>query len=57
MRMYLTNEQRMMAHYQDQLNQLGFTDLDHLTYGELKHKLTIERMRNINYESESNKYF
>ena len=57
MLMYLTNEQRMMAHYQDQLNKLGFTDLDHLTYEELKHKLTIERMRNINYESESNQYF
>jgi len=57
MKLYLTNEQRMMAHFQDQLNKLGFTDLDHLTYGELRHKLTIERMKNINYECESNQFF
>ena len=57
MKLYLTDEERMMAHFQDQLNKLGFTDLDHLSYEELRHKLTIERMKIINYESESNQYF
>jgi len=57
MKLYLTDEERMMAHFQDQLNKLGFKDLDHLSYEELRYKLTIERMKNINYESESNKYF
>jgi len=57
MKVYLTDEQRMMIHYQDQLRKLGFSDTDQLTYAELKYKLSVERTKNINYEHESNQYF
>jgi len=51
------NEQRMMAHYVEQLNKLGFYDTDGMGYLELKQKLAVERMRNIDYESPANQYF
>lgn len=51
------NEQRMMAHYVQQLNELGFYDTEDMGYLELKQKLAIERMKQIDYDSPSEQYF
>lgn len=54
---YDTETQRMMAHYVEQLHKLGYTDTDGLDYEELKQKLTIARMKHIDYSSSENVWF
>jgi hypothetical protein len=52
-----TETQRMMEHYEQQLHNLGYYDTEGLDYEELKQKLTIARMKHIDYSSSANVWF
>lgn len=54
---YDLNTQRMMAHYEEQLHKLGYFDTEGLDYGELKQKLAIARMKEIDYNNPNNAWF
>lgn len=51
------NENRMKAHYINQLHQLDYMDTDGLDIDELKQKLTIARMKRIDYNNAANDWF
>lgn len=52
-----THIQRKTAYYIEQLNKLGYYDTDNLSYAELKQKLTVARMKHIDYSSADNEWF
>jgi len=55
--MKLAETEYIKSHYIEQLNKLGYYDTDGLSPDELKVKLAIARMKNIDYSSPENKWF